>query len=179
MTAKHKRPSICDGCSGNPKTSTHKPAIWGDHVPPYGPLDAQLLVIGIAPAEVEEQTGIPLTGPTGKKVDIAINWALGGRPIRIRKMNIVNCRTCKPGLSKSRINRDPTAAEFRECAQRWLLPELRTTKAKAILLCGQLPFDLVLKPLGVKHHMLPKQKNKYTFALCMGHRNPIPRSIIL
>lgn len=171
------RPQICLGCPGNPKTPGHLPTLWGGHVPPSGPLDAQLLIIGIAPAEEEERQGIPLVGPSGKKVHLAIDWALEGRSLKIRKLNIVNCRTRKPGVSRTWINRDPTAVEFRACAERFLIPELRKTRAKAILILGQVPFDLFLKKLGVQLHNLPKI-HKFSFALCMGHRNYIPREMI-
>lgn len=172
------RPSICFGCPGDPRTSGHLASLWGGHVPPWGPLDCDLLVIGIAPAEEEEIQGRPFVGPSGKKARIAIDWAAEGRPLRVRWLNIVNCRTRKPGLSQRWINRDPTAAEFRACAGRWLVPELRSTQARAILLLGQLPFDLVLKPLGLRAHGLPHTGHKFTFALCMGHRNSIPRSLL-
>ena len=180
------RPAICRGCPGDPRTSGHQAWLWGGHVPPHGPKNAQLLVVGIAPAEAEELQGIPFVGPSGKKAEIAIEWAESSArklgltgPLRIRWMNMVNCRTRKPGKSKSWINRDPTAAEFRACAQRFLLPELRFTTARAILILGQLPFDLIVKPLGVRQHALPKTHHKYIFGLCMGHRNSINRSLIL
>lgn len=171
------RPKICLGCPGDPRTSSYLSLLWGGHVPPWGPADAELLVVGIAPAEEEERQGIPLVGPSGKKVHLAIDWARERRALKIRKMNIVNCRTRKPGLTRSWINRDPTAAEYRACAERWLIPELRKTRAKSILLLGQLPFDFLLKKLGVGLHKLPKS-HKFTFPLCMGHRNYIPRSLL-
>lgn len=173
------RPRMCIGCPGDPRTSGYQAWLWGGHVPPYGPQNADMLVVGIIPGEEEEVQGRPFVGPSGKKIRHAIDWASEGRELRVRWMNIVNCRTRKPGKSQKWINRDPTALEFRECAKRFLLPELRATHAKVILLLGQLPFELVLQPLGLRLHNLPRSRHKYTFALCMGHRNYIPRRMIL
>lgn len=171
------RPSKCRGCPGHPKTSGYNLNYFGEFVPPCGPANADMLAIGIAPGEDEETRGVPFVGPAGKKLHTAIDWARAGRKLTIRKMNIFNCRTKKPGLWKDFVNRDPTAQEFRECAQRWLIPELQQTQAKVVLLLGGLPFDLVLKPAGVEFHRLPKVKHKFTFALCMGHRNVVPRGV--
>lgn len=172
-----ERPNICLGCPGHPTSEGYSANLMGKFVPPSGPLDAQLLLIGIAPGEDEENKGIPFVGPSGHKIHTAIGWALEGRSLRIRKLNAVNCRTKKLGLYKSFVNRDPTAREYRECAKRFLQPELQRTKAKVILTLGQFPFDRLIQPAGVTFWNLPKVRNKYTFALCMGHRNRLPRKV--
>lgn len=172
-----KRPQKCLGCPGDPRTPGHLGSLWGGHVPPWGSEDAQLLVIATSGGEEEERRGIPLVGPSGKKIHLAIDWAAENRPLKIRKLNMVNCRTKKPGISRSWINRDPTAMEVRACVERFLVPELKKTKAKAILVVGQIAFDFYLRKLGIELHNLPRI-NKYTFGLCMGHRNYIPRGMI-
>lgn len=161
----------------HPKSEGYRIDFSGEFVPPFGPLDADLLMVGIFPAEDEERKGEPFVGPSGHKVMTAINWARGSRILKIRKLNAVNCRTKKPGQYKDFINRDPTIREFRECAKRFLLPELKVTKAKVILVLGQLPFDFLLAGAGIKHHGLRRINSKYTFAMCMGHRNVLPRDL--
>jgi len=177
--AKIKRPRMCLGCPAHPESPDYKASLTGEFVPPHGPLDADMLMIGIAPGEDEERKGEPFVGPSGHKAHTAITWALEGREIKIRKLNAVNCRTKKQGLYKSFINRNPTAREYKECAKRFLLPELQRTKAKAILTLGQFPFDMLLQRAGITYHTLPRVHHKYTFALCMGHRNVLPRRLFL
>ncbi len=172
-----ERPKICLGCPAHPASAEHNPALTGEFVPPFGPADAQLLMVGIAPGEDEERKGEPFVGPSGHKAKTAITWALDGRELKVRKLNAVNCRTTKTGLGGYRINRDPTAREYRECAKRFLLPELEKTQAKAILVLGQYPFDMLLQRVGIRYHRLPRVHHKFTFALVMGHRNVLPRRL--
>ena len=172
-----RRPPECVGCPLDPSTPGYDPLTGGGFVPPAGERSAPLLVVGIAPAEVEEQRGIPLCGPSGKKLDSALTWALDGRRLEVRKLNAVNCRTSKVGLAGEVINRDPTAHELRECGKRFLLPELASTTARVILVLGQLVFDHLLKPRGVALHRLPRVGHRFTFALTMGHRTKLPQTL--
>lgn len=175
-----KRPPKCKGCICHPKTVGYNPNLTGGFVPPFGPADANLLMIGIAPGEDEVAKGEPFVGPSGFKVHTAITWALDGRSgLIIRKLNCVNCRTYKVGLGGGFVNRDPTAREFKECAKRFLLPEIRKTKAKVVLTLGQYPFDHLLQRAGIAFHNLPRVRHKYTFALVMGHRNVLPRGLFV
>ncbi len=110
-----------------------------------------LLVIGWYPAEDEEEAQEPMVGPSTfdwRRAITEYKRIAGVR--RVRKLNVCNCRTTAPGKTKRRINRDPTAAEMKACASRWLVPELRSAPDDvSIVTLGGNAYDFTF---GVKHH---------------------------
>ncbi len=125
------------------------------------------MVIGITGGEEEEIRGEPLVGPSGRKTTRALQWGAGSESSRltIRKYNLFNCRARKPGVYRKFVNRkgnEVKISEFRACCERWLFPELRTTKAKLVLCFGA---DV--------YKFLFKASNGYQFDVfgkAMGHR---------
>lgn len=155
---RHERPEICAGCPCDPKSEkfsgTH---LVGEHIPPSGPLDAEILVVGMSGGEEEEELGEPFVGPSGRKLKGALQVMAEGRALRVRKYNLVNCRTKRKGLRGEFINRDPTAKEIRECARRWLLPELLETRALVVPL-GQMAYEFLTFFTPEKKNSLPQPK---------------------
>jgi uracil-DNA glycosylase family 4 len=181
---KHLRPPKCDLCPLHPSHPKYNADLCGDHIPPAGPLDADLMVVGMSGGEEEEERGEPFVGPSGRKLKVALEVMAAGRPLRVRKYNLVNCRTKRKGLQGDFINRDPTAKEIRECTRRWLLPELLTTSALVVPL-GQMAYDfLTLYTPERKGDFQPRLLSKGgkipggvagTFQQGIGHRIVVPR----
>jgi len=90
------------------------------------------------PGSQEELTGVPLTGPAGRMLFTPLRrWVPESAVSRI---NLVNCRTTRPGLTRDRVNRDPTAREIAACARRIVVPYLRRSPARHVLLLGDLVY---------------------------------------
>jgi len=102
-------------------------------------------------------------------------------------MNLVQCRTKKPGAGGAAINRDPTAKEIRECAKRFLWPELAETKALVVVPLGQLAYEWLTfyQPIR-KDQTYTGELSKSgkiaggiagPFGLGMGHRIKVERKL--
>ncbi len=85
-----------------------------------GPLDAPLCIVGEGPAERDEQTGRPFSGPAGALLRQALAEA-GADPAALFYTNVLLCRavTVQDGRE---VNRPPTAGEIAGA-----LPVLRET----------------------------------------------------
>jgi uracil-DNA glycosylase len=112
--------------------------------------DVQLLVVGMNPSFREVEEGEPMVGPTFHEMRRGLGPLLD--TTRIRKTNIFNCRTQKPGKTVEHVNRDPTAKEIKACAARWLVPELRAAAEAedrganiTLWTLGKLAFDTVFQ----------------------------------
>lgn len=165
-----KRPSVCKDCMGNPDSDSHNPMVSGGHIPPSGPIDAPLMLIGITGGVEEEERGEPFVGKSGRKIKAVIRWAVeefGSKSLPIRKYNIYNCRATTTGYGGRIVNRKSggmTVREMKSCASRWLLPELRKTKAKVVLVLGTEAFSFLIG------------KRFDNFNKAMGYRLYVPQS---
>ncbi len=164
-----KRSAICKDCMGNPDSDSHNPMMSGGFIPPSGPLDAPLMLIGISGGVEEEERGEPLVGKSGRKIGAVIRWAaeeMGCHSLPTRKFNLYNCRATTTGYGGRIVNRKSggmTVKELRSCASRWLFPELRKTKAKMVLIVGTEAFAFIIgKRFG-------------SFNKAMGHRLYVPQ----
>lgn len=163
------RPDICRGCPGHPDSDSHNPMFSGGFIRPSGPLDALMMLIGIAGGAEEEERGEPLVGPSGRKINAVIRWAaeeMGVSSLPIRKYNVYNCRATTTGYGGKIVNRKSggmTVKELRSCASRWLFPELRKTKAKVVLILGTEAYSFIMN------------KRFDIFGKAMGHRLYIPQ----
>ena len=171
ISIERKRPLKCKGCPADPKTPGFDPLLTGGFIPPSGPLGAPLIVIGISGGEEEEVRGEPLVGPSGRRLvrPLAYSAKVLGlkKALEVRKYNVFNCRSLKIGLQGRVINRTPpTVTEMRACCERWLLPELKTTPAKLVLLLGADTYKFILK-------------NRFdVFGKAIGHRLFVPRKAV-
>lgn len=84
-------------------------------VPGYGPLDAEIMVVGQNPGAEEDETGVPFVGRGGEELAVWLG-ILGLRRERILVTNVVKCHTTN--------NRKPRTREINTCQDAWLKREL-------------------------------------------------------
>lgn len=117
-------------------------------VPPWGPDDAALLVVGLAPGRRgANRTGRPFCGDeSGRWVYGALHRAgfatspePGSPLVGATLTNAVRC--LPPG------NR-PTTVEIATCRERWLGPELLASPARVVLALGRVAFASICRLAG-------------------------------
>jgi uracil-DNA glycosylase family 4 len=116
----------CDRCD---LAKTRKCVVFGS-----GSVDAKLVIIGEAPGEDEDLSGVPFVGESG----MLLNWCLRKAGIVRRSIFITNTLCCRPP-----DNRDPLPAEQRSCYQR-LLNTIDLIEPKCLLLLGKPAAQLIL-----------------------------------
>ena len=94
-----------------------------------GPADAELVIVGEAPGEREDQQGEPFVGRSGEVLTDALRTAGIDREM-IRITNAVRCRPPD--------NRNPTTEELEHCRE-WLEAELYAIDPTVILAVGKVP----------------------------------------
>jgi len=124
-------------------------------VPSFGPADAALLIVGLAPGlKGANRTGRPFTGDYAGdllyRTLLAFGLAAGTydrRPddgLELRRCRVTNAVRCVPPENK------PTPAEVRTCGA-FLAGEIRALRnLKAILALGRIAHDAVLIALGCR-----------------------------
>lgn len=127
-------------------------------VPSFGPADAELLIVGLAPGlKGANRTGRPFTGDFAGDLlyRTLLDFGLaagsyGQRPddgLELRGCRVTNAVRCVPPENK------PTLAEARTCGT-FLAGEIRgLIKLKAILALGRIAHDAVLAALGCRRSM--------------------------
>ena len=131
-----------------------EPSWFNAPVPGFGPENARLLIVGLAPGlRGANRTGRPFTGDYagdllyGTLLDFG--FATGtyqARPddgLALRDARIVNAVRCVPPQNK------PTPDEIRTC-RRFLSPAFATPHVKAVVTLGKIAHDSTLAALGVK-----------------------------
>ncbi len=96
------------------------------YVPPEGPLDAEVMLIGQNPGQEEVQTGKPFVGRAGKYLDVV----LLKNGIERKKLYITS--VVKQGTPN---NRKPTKEEIRYWMP-YLVREIKLIKPRTIVLMG-------------------------------------------
>lgn len=96
--------------------------LWG-----RGNKHAEIMLVGEAPGEVEDETGKPFQGASGKQLDKCLELA-GVSRAEIYVANAIKCRPPE--------NRDPTQAEIGACFT-YLAEEIATVKPKVIICVGR------------------------------------------
>jgi uracil-DNA glycosylase len=144
-------------------------------VPPFGPANARLLIVGLAPGlQGANRTGRPFTGDYAGNLLYATLKEFGlARGEYLERpddtLELVNCRIsnavkCVPPENK------PTPEEIRIC-NRFLAEEMASLpKIKVILALGSIAHDAVLVGLG-------QRKSAAKFA--HGARHALPRGLTL
>ena len=149
-------------------------------VPAFGPLDAELLVVGLGPGEKgANRTGRPFTGDVaGELLYPALHrfgFATDPAPLgpdkransamRLVNSRITNAVRCLPPANK------PTTAEIRECNAH-LKAELAAMPClKVIVALGTIAHQAVLRAYGLK-------PANYRFAHNLGHVLPDGRLLV-
>jgi len=131
-----------------------EPDYYAAPVPPFGPADAPLLLVGLAPGmHGANRTGRPFTGDyaglllyrTLHKLGLASrpDSAQPGDGLELIGCRISNAVKCLPPANK------PTPAEIR-CCQRWLGTELAESRPKVVLALGRIAHDAALDACGAR-----------------------------
>lgn len=119
MMALAKHCNVCQRCELG-ATRTH--AVVG-----RGNLNAPIMIIGEAPGQNEDETGLPFVGKSGKLLE----KILAAVELDIEQdIYIANINKCRPPA-----NRVPTADEIAACKP-YLLEQIRLVDPKLILLTG-------------------------------------------
>ncbi|MEF8800783.1 MAG: uracil-DNA glycosylase [Halolamina sp.] len=100
-----------------------------------GPDDADLLFVGEAPGEQEDEGGEPFVGRSGDVLDEALRDA----GIARADVRITNCVRCRPPE-----NRDPHEEELENCRE-YLEQELEITDPNLVVTLGKVPSQHLLE----------------------------------
>ncbi|MFI6346839.1 uracil-DNA glycosylase [Streptomyces sp. NPDC050560] len=151
---------------------------WGRPVPGFGPADASLLIVGLAPAaHGANRTGRMFTGDSSGDVLYAALHAVGlaSRPtavsaddgLTLRGVRITAPVRCAPPANK------PTPAERANCRP-WLLDELRLLRptARALVVLGGFGWQATLPALAEAGWAVPKPRPAFGH----GVRRTLPAS---
>lgn len=104
-------------------------------MPGYGPKDADIMVVGEAPGEKEDERGIPYIGKAGFLLKKELLPTAGLVEEEIRFTNAVRCRPPN--------NRTPTIREIEACRS-YLEAEIRMVQPKVVVLTGNVPLASAL-----------------------------------
>lgn len=96
-------------------------------VPGAGSADAEILFIGEAPGQKEDETGEPFVGAAGK----FLNEMLASIKLKREDVYIANVVKCRPPQ-----NRDPLPEEVATCWP-WLLAQINIIRPKLIVTLGR------------------------------------------
>ena len=154
------------------------PAAFNAPVPSWGPLDAPLLVVGLAPGvKGANTTGRPFTGDHAGWLlyDTLVRhgFATGtfeARPddgLTLREVRVTNAVRCVPPQNK------PLGEEVRTCA-RFLVAALEEMRELRVVVClGRIAHDALLRTLGLT-------LKAYPFGHCARHEIDVAgRSVVL
>src|SRR5690242_13410241 len=138
-----------------------EPAWFNAPVPSFGPLDARLLIVGLAPGlRGANRTGRPFTGDYAGDLLYAtlkeFGFARGTydeRPddgLTLVDARITNAVHCVPPENK------PTPAEINTCRDAFLARRIPTMpKLRAIVMLGRIAHDATLRAMGQKLSAAP------------------------
>lgn len=123
-------------------------------VPGEGSLKAEIMFIGEAPGQKEDELGRPFVGAAGKLLDKLIA-SIGLKREDVFIANVVKCRPPD--------NRDPLPEEIEACRP-WLDQQLKKIKPKLIVLLGRHAMGRFLpNPRISVDHGKPKRRHGYVF----------------
>ncbi len=109
-------------------------------VPGEGKIDADIMIIGEAPGEKEDEQGRPFVGPAGNLLTKILS-EIGISRSDVYITNVVKCRPPE--------NRDPTDEEIRSCLP-YLIRQIRIIRPKIIICLGRHSAREILKLCGFK-----------------------------
>ncbi len=147
-----------------------KNAVFGD-----GSFEANLMLIGEAPGEKEDELGLPFVGAAGKELDIILELA----GIDRKEIFITNVVKCRPAG-----NRNPKTDEIAAC-NRYLREQIKIIDPKVIILLGNVALYLVTGVMGgITKGRGKKMEYFYRTVIPSFHpayvvRNPESREIVV
>lgn len=98
-----------------------------------GASEARVLFVGEQPGDVEDRTGLPFVGPTGKLLDRALQEALIDRDL-CYVTNAVKHFKWEP-LGQRRLHKKPTSREMQACRP-WLEVEIELVEPEVVVGLG-------------------------------------------
>ena len=123
--------SACGECRGCELYKTRKNLVFGT-----GNRSADLMFVGEAPGEREDETGIPFVGAAGK----LLNKYLDAVGIDREEVYIANILKCRPPN-----NRDPKPEEEDRCIG-YLREQVQAIRPKVIVCLGRISAMRIIKP---------------------------------
>jgi uracil-DNA glycosylase family protein len=117
----------CQGCDLF-KLGTQ--TVFGD-----GPGSAHVIVVGEQPGDMEDRTGKPFVGPSGKLLDRAFEAAGIAREDVYVTNAVKHFKWAKDARTTRRIHKTPNAGEIRACFP-WLQQEIALIKPRVIVCLG-------------------------------------------
>lgn len=148
-------------CTRCPRLAAHLDAVRRDYpdyhaapVPPFGPAQARLLIVGLAPGmHGANATGRPFTGDHAGILlyRTLYDFGFSSQPEAVSRNDglvlhdcrVTNAVKCLPPQNK------PTAAEVRTC-NRFLAAEIAAVSPHIILALGRVAHEAVLRAVGMK-----------------------------
>jgi DNA polymerase len=115
-------------CPGCPNKATRLRVVFGE-----GDVDARVMFVGQGPGVVEEQTGRPFAGPSGRLLDQALA-EVGLERSKLWLTNVIKCRAVKSEKGRL-LDRAPSAAELKACRP-WLDGEIDIVQPGIIVCVG-------------------------------------------
>ena len=115
----------CQGCDLHLRATQ---TVFGE-----GPSDAELVLVGEQPGDVEDVTGRPFTGPAGKVLDDLLREA-GIQRERVYVTNAVKHFKWTPD-GRRRVHKKPDSREITACRP-WLNAELLAIRPKVLVCLG-------------------------------------------
>lgn len=121
---------------------------WGRPVPSFGPTDAPILIVGLAPAaHGANRTGRMFTGDrSGRwlyralhRVGLATSSENEDPTLEMVGARITAVCHCAPP------DNQPTAAEVTACVDTWLIPEMEAVAPEVVVCLGGLSWNRVLR----------------------------------
>ena len=141
----------CKACSACKLCETKTNTVFG-----CGNENADLMFVGEAPGEKEDESGIPFVGPAGKLFDKYLEYVEIDRD-EVYIANILKCRPPK--------NRDPLPEEEDACIS-YLREQVRAIRPKIIVCLGRVAAKRLIKPdfrITAEHG---KWFDKQNFKMC-------------
>jgi uracil-DNA glycosylase len=117
-------------CPGCPNRARRLRVVFGE-----GDVHAKVMLVGQGPGVIEEQTGRPFAGPSGKLLEQALA-EVGLERGQLWLTNVIKCRAVKSEKGRM-VDRAPSAAELKACRP-WLDGELGIIQP-AIIVCIGVP----------------------------------------
>jgi uracil-DNA glycosylase family 4 len=144
---------------------------WGRPVPSFGPADARLLILGLAPAaHGANRTGRMFTGDSsGDWLYEALHrFGFANQPtstraddgLRLRDCVITAAAHCAPPANR------PDRGELETCRQ-WLRRELALLRPELVLVLGRIAWETWWRYLGDEGHELPRPRPGFAHGKCV------------
>jgi DNA polymerase len=110
-----------------------------------GPPDAEVVMVGEQPGDMEDRQGAPFVGPAGRLLDRAITDA-GLERSQIYLTNAVKHFKHKPAApGRRRLHESPNRTEIVACRP-WLVAEFRVLRPRAVVALGAVAAKALLGP---------------------------------